>query len=280
MLPAMESLETAGLMTIGRFSRLTGLSVKALRHYDEVGLLRPATVDPETGYRSYSSAQVGQAEAIRTLRRLELPLDDIATLLATDDPAVVRRVLVEHQTRTAWRSAQLHMILQGLQPLIDGKESVMGTQAEALDGETQRRLGVDLFNKTWTFMEKADRTQEEDDEMIHGAHASAYHWMQVGTQANRARSEWQCSRVHAILGHVDEALRHARRCLELVEGTPDDMKDWDLPAAYEALARAHMVAGDVEETRRFAELGRAALARIEDEDDRAVIEADLATIRT
>ena len=73
-------------MPIGRFSRLTGLSVKALRHYDELGLLRPATVDAETGYRSYSSAQVGRAEAIRTLRRLELPLDDIATLLATDDP--------------------------------------------------------------------------------------------------------------------------------------------------------------------------------------------------
>jgi DNA-binding transcriptional MerR regulator len=280
MLCAMDSLETMSLMPIGRFSRLTGLSVKALRHYDELGLLRPATVDPQTGYRSYSSAQVGQAEAIRTLRRLELPLDDIATLLGTDDPAAVRRVLVDHQRRTAWRSAQLNTILQGLQPLIDGKESVMGTQAEALDTEMQRRLGVDLFNKTWTLMEKADRTQDEDDEMIHCAHASAYHWLQVGTAANRARSEWQCSRVHAILGHVEAALRHARRCLELVEGHPDDMKDWDLPAAYEALARAHVVAGDVEETQRFAELGRAATARIEDEDDRAVIEADFATIRT
>jgi DNA-binding transcriptional MerR regulator len=280
MLLAMDSLETMSLMPIGRFSRLTGLSVKALRHYDELGLLRPATVDAQTGYRSYSSAQVGQAEAIRTLRRLELPLDDIATLLSTDEPAVVRRVLVDHQRRTAWRSAQLNTILQGLQPLIDGKESVMGTQAEALDAETQRRLGVDLFNKTWTLLEKEGRTQEEDDEMIHCAHASAYHWLQVGTKANRARSEWQCSRVHAILGHVEAALRHARRCLELVEGHPDDMKDWDLPAAYEALARAHMVAGDVEETRRFAELGRAATARIEDEDDRGVIEADFATIRT
>jgi DNA-binding transcriptional MerR regulator len=280
MLAAMESLETFGLMTIGRFSRLTGLSVKALRHYDELGLLRPAAVDGQTGYRSYSSAQVGQAEAIRTLRRLELPLDDIATLLSADEPAVVRRVLVDHQRRTAWRSAQLSSILQGLQPLIDGKESVMGTPAEALDAETERRLGVDLFNKTWTLMEKTDRTVEENDEMIHCAHASAYQWMQVGTQANRARSEWQCSRVHAILGHVEPALRHARRCLELVEGTPDDMKDWDLPAAYEALARAHMVADEVEETRRFVELGRAATAKIEDEDDRAVIEADFATIRT
>ena len=40
-------------MQIGRFARLTGLTVKALRHYDEIGLLRPAGVDPESGYRSY-----------------------------------------------------------------------------------------------------------------------------------------------------------------------------------------------------------------------------------
>jgi DNA-binding transcriptional MerR regulator len=280
MLRAMESLQTSSLMPIGRFSRLTGLSVKALRHYDELGLLRPAAVDPQTGYRSYSSAQVVLAETIRMLRRLELPLDDVSTLLQTDDPAAVRRVLVEHQRRTAWREAQLNWILQRIQPLIDGKEPVMGTHAEALDAETERRLSVDLFNKTWTLMEKTDRTREEADEMIHCAHASAYHWMQVGTPANRARSEWQCSRVHAISGHVEAALRHAHQCLALVEQNPDDMKDWDLPAAYEAMARSHMVAGDVEETKHYAELGRAATARIEDDDDRAVIEADFATIRT
>ena len=51
----MDTLETSELMTIGRFARVTGLTVKALRHYDEVGLLRPAAVDAETGYRSYSS---------------------------------------------------------------------------------------------------------------------------------------------------------------------------------------------------------------------------------
>ncbi len=156
----------------------------------------------------------------------------------------------------------------------------MGTHAEALDRETQRRLGVDLFNKTWTLMERSDRTRDEDDEMIHCAHASAYHWLQVGTAANRSRSEWQCSRVHAVLGHVEAALLHARRCLELVEANPAEMKDWDLPAAYEAMARAHMVAGDLGETRRWVELGRAATAEIEDDDDRAVIEADFATIST
>ena len=274
----MESLDTSSLMPIGRFSRLTGLTVKALRHYAELGLLPPAAVDPETGYRSYSTAQVGRAEWIRTLRLLELPLDDIATILATDDAATLKRLLVDQQRRTRVRQAELGWILQRLQPLIEGKEPVMGIKAETLDPEQQRQLGAELFNKTWTLMEKTDRTPEEIDEMIHCAHASAYHWIQVGTAANRSRSEWQCSRVHAILAQVEQALWHAQRCLDIVEANPDAMKDWDLPSAYEAMARAHMVAGDRGEALRYYELGNAATASIEDEDDRRIIEADLATI--
>jgi DNA-binding transcriptional MerR regulator len=274
----MESLDTSTLMPIGRFARLTGLTVKALRHYDELGLLRPAAVDAETGYRSYAPAQVGRAEAIRTLRLLELPLDDIATVLATDDASTLKRLLADHQRRTRVRQTELGWILQRLQPLIDGREDVMGTKTETLEPEQQRQLGAELFNKTWTLMEKQERTPEEIDEMIHCAHASAYLWGQVGTAANRSRSEWQCSRVHAILGQVEQALWHARRCLEIVEANSDAMKDWDLPAAYEAMARAQMVAGDGAEARRYFELGTAATALIEDEDDRRIIEADLATI--
>jgi DNA-binding transcriptional MerR regulator len=274
----MESLETAALMSIGRFARQAGLTVKALRHYDEVGLLRPAVVDPETGYRSYSSAQLGLAESIRLLRRLELPLDDISALIETHDPAAVRRLLLDHQRRTALRSAELKVVLQGLQPLIDGKEPVMGTHAEVLDREMQRRLAADCFNKTWTLMEKADRSTMDDDELVHCAHASAYHWRQIGTPANWARGEWQCSRVYAILDRPERALHHARRCLELVESAPAEMADWDLPAAYEALARAHSVAGDSAAARRYVELGRSATAKIEDEDDRRHMEADFSTI--
>ena len=273
----MESLQEQ-LLPIGRFSRLTGLTVKALRHYDELGLLRPAAVDEETGYRYYAPGQVAVAEAIASLRRLELPLDDVATLLGSDDPAAVRRVLVDHQRRTAMRAAELNVILQRLQPLIDGKETVMETRAESLDPETERRLGADLFNKTWTLMEKTDRTTEDDDELVHCAHASAYHWQQVGTAANRARSEWQCSRVYSVLGRAEPALRHARRCLELCEASPDALEDWDLPFAYEALARASATAGDEAATAEYLALARAAGQAIAEEEDRALLEADLATI--
>jgi DNA-binding transcriptional MerR regulator len=274
----MESLATEQVMTIGRFARLSGLTVKALRHYDELGLLEPAAVDAETGYRSYTPSQLGRAEAIRRLRKLELPLDEVRTLLDTDDPAVVRRVLVEHQRRTAWRAAELNLVLQGLQPLIDGKEPVLGTHAEAIDTETRRRLAADCFNKTWTLMEKADRTRDDDDEMLHCAHASRYHWGEIGTAANRARGEWQCSRVYTVLGRAEPALHHAQRCLEICESEPGALEDWDLPFAYEALARAYAVAGDEAEMSRCLGRARELGAAIADDDDRRLLEGDLATI--
>jgi DNA-binding transcriptional MerR regulator len=257
-------------MQIGRFAHLTGLTVKALRHYDEIGLLRPAAVDPDTGYRTYAPEQVERAETIRMLRQLEMPLDEIAELLGSNDPSAQKRVLAEHQRRTAIRQVELRWIMQRLQPLIDEKESPM------ID---HRTLGVDLFNRTWTLMEKEPRTPEEDDEMIHMAHASAYHWQQVGTRANRARSEWQCARVHTILGQTDQALYHARRCHDIAEANEDgSMEDWDFAGACEALARAHFVAGNLDEAREWADRGRAATAAIADEDERKVFEADFATI--
>jgi hypothetical protein len=151
-------------------------------------------------------------------------------------------------------------------------------EAQILEPAEHRRLGVELYNKTWTLMRKSDRTREDDDEMLHCAHASAYHWLHVGTQAHRARSEWQCSRVYTVLGLGKPALRHARRCLELVEGASGEMEDWDLAAAHEALARAYATVGDGDGARRHLELGRAALAQIADDEDREQLEADLATI--
>jgi hypothetical protein len=149
-----------------------------------------------------------------------------------------------------------------------------------MDPEMQRRLAGDLFNRAWALMEQHDRTAAEDDELIHCAHASAYHWLQIGTAANRARSEWQCSRMYTVLGRAEPALQHAQRCLEICESEPEALENWDLPFAYEALARAHALAGDVGAARRFVELARAGTAAISDAEDRDHLEESLATIRT
>ena len=91
------------LLPIGRFSKATRLSVKALRHYDELGLLRPAFVDPSSGYRYYRPAQANQAEAIRILRSLEMPLEEIAELLAAGGGELVAKRLPS--TGNGWRRA-------------------------------------------------------------------------------------------------------------------------------------------------------------------------------
>ena len=64
-------------LAIGQAARLAGVTAKALRHYDRIGLLRPAAVDESTGYRRYAAAQVEQARLIRRLRALELPLEEV-----------------------------------------------------------------------------------------------------------------------------------------------------------------------------------------------------------
>src|SRR3954453_7866359 len=68
---------------------MTLLSVKALRHYHEVGLLVPAEVDPSTGYRRYGIAQVPTAQAIRRLRELGMPLEEVRIVI--DPPEVSAR---------------------------------------------------------------------------------------------------------------------------------------------------------------------------------------------
>jgi hypothetical protein len=141
----------------------------------------------------------------------------------------------------------------------------------------ERKLAVDLFNRAWELMQQADRTAAEDDELLHVAHASRYHWMAPGTTINAARGEWQCSRVYAVLGRVEPALHHARRCLELVREA-DDADDWDEPVAHEALARAYALAGDSAAARREIELAREGAVKIAEAEERELVLADLASI--
>jgi DNA-binding transcriptional MerR regulator len=94
------------LVSIGRFAAITGLTVTALRHYDEMGLLAPAHVDPATGYRWYETGQAPRADVIRRLRTVDLPLDEVAAVVdAVGDPDRVRALLDVHERRLAERAA-------------------------------------------------------------------------------------------------------------------------------------------------------------------------------
>jgi effector-binding domain-containing protein len=113
------------LLPIGRFSKMTRLSVKALRHYDDLGLLVPAVVDPSSGYRYYTYSQANRAEAVRILRGLDMPLEQVRELLESDDPEITRKHLEQHRASLQERRERHDRMLSFLEGLIERKEGVM-----------------------------------------------------------------------------------------------------------------------------------------------------------
>lgn len=262
------------LLSVGQLARRTGLTPKALRHYDRIGLLRPTRVD-ETGYRWYDESHVAMARRIAILRAVDLSLDDVRRCLDSDE-ASVAAVLEQHRRRLDARLARLQRQTHALLHLMtDGMEARMTRMTE--DTNQERELGKALFNATWTLLEKEDRTREEDDTMLHMAHASRHHWGASNPPPqNLARGEWQCSRVYAVLGRAEPCLHHAQRVLDLCQ--ENGIGDFDLAFAYEALARGSAVAGDLDQARAYTEQALAAVDGITEEYDRELLLTDLETI--
>lgn len=135
--------------------------------------------------------------------------------------------------------------------------------------EWHLKFAKTLFNSTWDLLDKPDRTKDEDLHMIRMAQASRYHWGEVGEPLQFARGDWQIARVYAVLGFGVMAYKYAKSCLDLCEQY--DLGNFDLAFAYEALARASAVSGDLDKGRGFITLGQAAAVEIEDEEMRAYV---------
>jgi DNA-binding transcriptional MerR regulator len=86
-------------LTIGDFSRATHLSIKALRHYHQAGLLEPVEVDELSGYRRYSIDQIPTAQIIHRFRDLDMPLDEIRAVLAAPDVQTRNDLIADHLRR-------------------------------------------------------------------------------------------------------------------------------------------------------------------------------------
>jgi DNA-binding transcriptional MerR regulator len=106
------------LVPIGTFAKMTYLSVKALRHYHDVGLLEPAVVDNSTGYRWYSTSQVPVAQAIRRFRELDMPIDDVLAVLRAPNPATRSDVIVSHLERMQQQLERTQQTVSSLQALL------------------------------------------------------------------------------------------------------------------------------------------------------------------
>jgi hypothetical protein len=152
----------------------------------------------------------------------------------------------------------------------------MTTENATSERAWHRKFAVDLFNLTWDLLDKEERTAEEKDKMIHAAHASRFHWGEIGTPLELERGEWQISRVYAVLGQSEAAIYHGQRCLAIC--TANQIADFDIAFAYESLARAYAVAGDAGKSGEYLQLADQAGQQIEAEGNRDYFLSELKTV--
>jgi hypothetical protein len=144
--------------------------------------------------------------------------------------------------------------------------------------EFHEKLAKQTFNKTWDYLDKKDLTAEDDVNMIHTAHTSRYHWGVLvsegkGKPINLQRGEWIISRVYSILERGDPALYHAKKCLELTE--KNDIGDFDLAFAYEAMARASALLKNKKDFEKYFKLAKEAGEDIKKKGDKDYFFEDL-----
>jgi uncharacterized protein YndB with AHSA1/START domain len=170
--------------------------------------------------------------------------------------------------------AGLKSLLETGEPLAIDETPAAEPDALDVDAEENRDWGRRSNGRCWELLAREARSEAEDGEMVEVAYASAWHWRGVGTVVNEQRAEWMLSHVHAVLGHAAETMRHAQRCLAITEA--EGLDGFDRAYAFEALYRAHAIAGDAAAADKWYERAVAAGSEIPDAEDREIYLGDLA----
>jgi DNA-binding transcriptional MerR regulator len=128
-------------LTIGEFAQLTHLSVRTLRRYHESGLLEPATVDPWSGYRYYTSEQIPSAQVIHRLRELDVPLAEVGEILATEDPKARAELVTGHLRRLEAELDRTRTAVTSLRQLLRPDVKELQVSLRSLPARTVAGIG-------------------------------------------------------------------------------------------------------------------------------------------
>jgi len=134
--------------------------------------------------------------------------------------------------------------------------------------EFHQKMARQCFNETWNYLDKKDRNANDEQQMLHLAHASRYHWSFVGEPINLATGDWQISRAYAILNQPNLALHFAKSALEICE--KNNLQEL-LISANEGMARALATAKDFVSARNYINKAREQLGALTlSEEDRRI----------
>ncbi len=141
-----------------------------------------------------------------------------------------------------------------------------------------KKLGIEYFNKTWDFIDKVDRTTDEDLEMLQYVHASRLHWQLSDAPAlNLVRGDWQIAKVHIILGLKDTALLYAKSCHD--KTLEHNFGDFDLVFAHEIMANAYKLLNELDNMEKHLELGYEAINQVKKQGDKDYCKSELDKVK-
>jgi DNA-binding transcriptional MerR regulator len=142
------------LLTIGEFSRASYLTVKTLRHYHDVGLLEPAQVDESSGYRYYGADQIATAQTIRRLRGLEMPVEQVKSVLRAADAGERNALIAAHLERMEQQLDRTTAAVASLRALLQDPHDAIAVEFRAVPAMTTLSVSavvsLDALPRWWT----------------------------------------------------------------------------------------------------------------------------------
>lgn len=145
-----------------------------------------------------------------------------------------------------------------------------------MESDDHRAIGATTFNHCWELLDQPERTAAEDAELLTAAFASRFHWSYAGGPEQWILADWMVSRAAAAVGEGRLALTFAERARD--EALQTEAADWLLASVTEGVARAHAALGDRAAVAEWCRTAQELVARIADEEERALIERQLATV--
>lgn len=147
-----------------------------------------------------------------------------------------------------------------------------------MDDDSWRSAAVSLFNEAWSYIDLEARSPDEEQMMLATALGSLACWRKVGNEQNFSVSDWQVSRVYALIGDADQARIYGESALRFAEAGA--LKPFYVGFAHEALARAALMAGDVSLARRHIASATVRAGNVADDRDRQLLDAALAELES
>lgn len=142
--------------------------------------------------------------------------------------------------------------------------------------DARRDLAVELYNQTWALLDQESRMAADDRRMLAAAMGSRALWQEIGGAEQHAVGDWQVAHVASVLGHADLALDFATSAYETAAQA--EVPLWLEASTCEGMARAHAAAGHADERDAWIARAQEILGRVDDADDRQLIEEQLASI--